>query len=370
MLNLLRRVIPSKSEREVKRLWAVVDQINTIYESYRSLSENELPKKTEEFVARARDGESLDSILPEAFALVKEACRRLLGRKWTVTDNEITWDMVPFDVQLIGGIVLHEGKVAEMKTGEGKTLVAVLPLYLNALSKLGAHLVTVNDYLAKRDREWMGTIYEFLGLTVGYIQQGMDSEERRPQYAADITYGTNNEFGFDYLRDNMVVDIKDKVQRRFNYAIVDEVDIILVDEARTPLIISGPVGASKQNALRELTPLVSRVFREQDRLVSRIVQEGERLYRQGKLQEAARKFLQAQRGAPKNKHLLRMQQEEGVKRAVDQLELEFIREKRFHEIDDDLLFVIDEKDHSVDLTERGRQSVAPTDPTFFVLPHL
>jgi preprotein translocase subunit SecA len=370
MFEALRRLIPSKSQREVNRLWTKVEEINTIWETYKALADADLPRKSEEFVARIRDGETLDDLMPEAFALVKEGCRRMLGKKWSVTDQEVTWDMVPFDVQLIGGMVLHEGRVSEMKTGEGKTLVAVLALYLNGLSKKGAHLVTVNDYLAKRDREWMGPIYEFLGLTVGYIQQGMDPEERRPQYAADITYGTNNEFGFDYLRDNMVLDIADKVQRGFNYAIVDEVDIILVDEARTPLIISGPVGTSKQNVLKELTPLTSRVFREQERLASRIVDEGERLYRQGKLQEAAVKLLQAERGAPKNKKLMRLQQEEGVKRAIEQTDLEFIREKRFHEIDDDLFFVIDEKNHSVEMTERGRQALSPGDANLFVLPDL
>ncbi|MEO0071787.1 MAG: preprotein translocase subunit SecA [candidate division WOR-3 bacterium] len=370
MLQTLRRLIPSKSEREVRRLREKVAEINAIYESYRSLTDADLPKKTEEFIARIRDGESLDEILPEAFALVKEACRRLLGKRWTVTNQEITWDMVPFDVQLIGGIVLHEGKVAEMKTGEGKTLVATMPLYLNALEKKGCHLVTVNDYLARRDREWMGPIYESLGLTVGYIQAGMTPEERRPQYACDITYGTNNEFGFDYLRDNMVLNYEDKVQRGHHYAIIDEVDIILVDEARTPLIISGPVGVSKEEQLQKLVPLVSRLFREQDRLVDRIVDEGERLYRQGKTFEAAVKFLQALRGSPKNKKLMRMQQEEGVKRAIDNADGILRRDKKLPEIDAELFFVIDERDHSVDLTEKGRSALAPNDPEAFVLPDL
>ncbi len=197
MLQALRKLIPTKSEREVRRLRKIVAEINDIYESYHKLADADLPRKTEEFIARIKDGEPLNDILPEAFALVKETCRRLVGKRWTVTNQEITWDMVPFDVQLIGGIVLHEGKVAEMKTGEGKTLVATMPLYLNALTKKGCHLVTVNDYLARRDREWMGPIFESLGLTVGNIQSGMTPEERRPQYACDITYGTNNEFGFD-----------------------------------------------------------------------------------------------------------------------------------------------------------------------------
>ncbi len=370
MLATLKKLIPSKSEREVRRLRQKVVEINAIWEKYRSLADADLPKKTEEFIARIQDGESLDDILPEAFALVKEACRRLLGKRWSVTNQEITWDMVPFDVQLIGAIVLHEGKVAEMKTGEGKTLVATMPLYLNALEKKGCHLVTVNDYLARRDREWMGPIYESLGLTVGYIQAGMTPEERRPQYACDITYGTNNEFGFDYLRDNMVLRYEDKVQRGHHYCIIDEVDIILVDEARTPLIISGPVGFSKQEQLQKIVPLVSRLFREQDRLVDRIVDEGERLYRQGKTFEAAVKFLQALRGSPKNKKLMRIQQEEGVKRAIEQADGILRRDKRLHEVDAELFFVIDERDHSVDLTEKGRTALAPNDPDAFVLPDL
>ncbi len=370
MVSLLKKFIPTKSEREVKRLRQKVAEINAIYEDFHSLSDEDLPKKTEEFVKRIDDGESLEAILPEAFALVKEACRRLFGKKWTVTNQEITWDMVPFDVQLIGGIVLHEGKVAEMKTGEGKTLVATMPLYLNALEKKGCHLVTVNDYLARRDREWMGPIYESLGLTVGYIQTGMTPDERRPQYVCDITYGTNNEFGFDYLRDNMVLAYKDKVQRGHHYAIIDEVDIILVDEARTPLIISGPVGFSKQKQLQELVPMVNRLFREQDRLVDRIVDEGERLWRLGKNFEAGVKFLQALRGSPKNRRLLRVQQEEGVKRTIDQTDGIIRRDKKLPEVDAGLFFVIDERDHSVELTDKGRAALSPHDPDMFVLPDL
>lgn len=370
MLQALRKLIPTKSEREVRRLRKIVAEINDIYESYHKLTDADLPRKTEEFIARIKDGESLDNILPEAFALVKETCRRLVGKRWTVTNQEITWDMVPFDVQLIGGIVLHEGKVAEMKTGEGKTLVATMPLYLNALTKKGCHLVTVNDYLARRDREWMGPIFESLGLTVGYIQSGMTPEERRPQYACDITYGTNNEFGFDYLRDNMVLNYEDKVQRGHYYAIIDEVDIILVDEARTPLIISGPVGFSKQKQLQELVPLVSRLFREQDRLVDRIVAEGERLLRQGKNFEAGVKLLQALRGAPKNKNLMRLRQQEGVMRLIEQADGILRRDKRLHEIDRELFFIIDERDHSVDLTDKGRAALAPNNPNLFVLPDI
>jgi preprotein translocase subunit SecA len=224
---VLRKVFGTKNDRELKRMGRVVERANAHADDVRKLSDDELPQKTEEYRRRLADGESLDQLLPEAFALVREAADRALGLR-------------PYDVQLIGGITLHEGCIAEMRTGEGKTLVATLPAYLNALSGEGVHIVTVNDYLARRDAEWMGPIYEMLGLTVGVIQSGQMQPEKRAAYAADITYGTNNEFGFDYLRDNMAFTVADKVQRKLNYAIVDEVDSILIDEARTPLIISGP----------------------------------------------------------------------------------------------------------------------------------
>ncbi len=225
--SLLKKFIGSKNERELKKMWPIVGKINALEASISNLSDEQLSNKTGEFKERCAKGESLDSLLPEAFAVCREAGKRALG-------------MRHFDVQLIGGMVLHSGKIAEMKTGEGKTLVATLPAYLNAISGKGVHVVTVNDYLAKRDSEWMGRLYNFLGLTVGIIVHGVEDDQRRINYAADITYGTNNEFGFDYLRDNMKFDLDDYVQRGFNYAIVDEVDSILIDEARTPLIISGP----------------------------------------------------------------------------------------------------------------------------------
>ncbi|GAM08827.1 protein translocase subunit SecA [Geobacter sp. OR-1] len=228
---IIKKLVGSKNDRELKRMWPVVEKINALESQLASLSDDQLQNKTVEFRERLGRGESLDSILPEAFAVCREAGKRVLG-------------MRHFDVQLIGGMVLNQGRIAEMKTGEGKTLVATLPAYLNGLTGRGVHVVTVNDYLAKRDAEWMGRIYRFLGLTVGIIVHGLDDEERRESYAADITYGTNNEFGFDYLRDNMKFDLDDYVQRPFNYAIVDEVDSILIDEARTPLIISGPTEES------------------------------------------------------------------------------------------------------------------------------
>jgi len=250
--KIISKVIGTKTERELKRLWPVVAQVNAFEPEMQKLSDAELRAKTEEFRQRVREAvqraapneideqevnplkakrdpvleEALDEVLPEAFAVVREAGRRVLN-------------MRHFDVQLIGGVVLHQGKIAEMKTGEGKTLVATLPVYLNALAGRGVHVVTVNDYLAKRDSEWMGKLYTFLGLSVGVIVHDLDDNERREAYGSDITYGTNNEFGFDYLRDNMKFDLKDCVQRGHHFAIVDEVDSILIDEARTPLIIAG-----------------------------------------------------------------------------------------------------------------------------------
>ncbi|HWR59631.1 MAG TPA: DEAD/DEAH box helicase, partial [Thermodesulfovibrionales bacterium] len=225
--TLLAKIFGTKNEREMKRLWPMVEKINTFEQSMVSLSDAQLKDKTPEFKRRLEEGETIDDLLSEAFAVVREVSKRTLK-------------MRHFDVQLIGGIVLHEGRIAEMKTGEGKTLVATLPVYLNALTGRGVHVVTVNDYLARRDAGWMAPIYNFLGMSVGVILHGLTDEERQVSYNADITYGTNNEFGFDYLRDNMKYDISQYVQRELNYAIVDEVDSILIDEARTPLIISGP----------------------------------------------------------------------------------------------------------------------------------
>ncbi len=364
--RILGKIFGTQTERELKRLWPRVIEINEVFEKMKNV---DLEKTTEDFKRRISDGEPIDDLMVEAFALVKEACRRLLGKKWSVVDIETEWNMVPFDVQLIGAIVLHEGKIAEMKTGEGKTLVATMPLYLNALTGKGAHLITVNDYLAKRDREWMGPVYESLGLKIGVLQAGMEPEARKEAYRADITYGTNNEFGFDYLRDNMVWSLEEKVQRGHYYAIVDEVDSILIDEARTPLIISGPVERAT-NAFKDLNPIVQRLNSAQTVLVNRIVAEAKRLLEEGKEKEAGIKLLQARRGAPKNKQLLKLEQETGIKRLIENTELNFLREKNFSKIDEELYFVIDEKANIVDLTEKGRQFVSPNNPQMFVLPDL
>jgi preprotein translocase subunit SecA len=251
--NILKKIIGTKNERELKRIQPLVEQVGSFEDEYRALSDEQLRQKTSVFRERLSQGEDLDALLPEAFAAVREAAQR-------------TVNMRHFDVQLIGGVVLHEGKIAEMATGEGKTLVATLPVYLNALTSLGVHVVTVNDYLAKRDAEWMGPIYKFLGLSVGVIVHGLDQEERKHAYGCDVTYGTNNEFGFDYLRDNMNYSIDECVHREFNYAIVDEVDSILVDEARTPLIISGPAEESTDKYYK-INRLIYQIKRDKDFIV-------------------------------------------------------------------------------------------------------
>ena len=327
---------------------------------------------------RAAIAEVLDDILPEAFATVREACRRLKGSTVTVTGHELTWDMVPYDVQLIGGIQLHLGRIAEMATGEGKTLVATLPLYLNALPGRGAHLVTVNNYLARRDSQWMGHLYNWLGLTVGCLDDTEPgSWDRRAVYACDITYGTNNEFGFDYLRDNMVTTSDQRVQRPHIFALVDEVDSVLIDEARTPLIISGPVGNEGDAQYADFNNAVERLVRRQNELVNQLVGEGERALEQGDNDAAGLQLYKAQMGGPKNKRLIKALNEPGIKQLVQKIELEVIADKKlpmgkrqFREIEDDLLFVLDENGHTVHLTEQGLDYLAPDHPDMFVLPDI
>src|SRR5262245_25614586 len=384
--RILKGIFGSKHDRDVQRSGPVVEEINRVAEEYRGLSDDALKAKTAEVKARvaaALEGvtdaeerkqaqrEALEELLPEAFAAVKEVCRRLCGRTWDVVGIPVRWDMVPYDVQLIGGMMLHEGKIAEMATGEGKTLVATMPIYLNALTGRGVHLVTVNDYLARRDSEWMGEIYMSLGLTVGCIQNQMDPMTRRRQYECDITYGTNNEFGFDYLRDNMAIFPDHRVQRGFYYAIVDEVDSVLVDEARTPLIISGAVEHSDQ-AFDDLKPLVERLVRSQQQLANTHLDEALKLNEDPeKSYEAGTKLLQVQRAAPKHKRFMRLLSEQpGLKKQITTVELDYLRDKRMHELDEDLYYAIDEKARNVDLLEKGRDLMSPSDPDRFVVPDL
>src|SRR3989454_867519 len=283
---IVKKFIGSKNDREVKRLRPLVAKINEFEAELQKLPDDALRQKTaawKEELSKIKDNEELarrlNEILPEAFAVVKNACRRLWGTEITVRGHPLKWEMIPFDVQLIGGYALHSGRIAEMATGEGKTLVATLPVYLNALSGRGVHVVTVNDYLAARDSEWMGAVYKFLGLTVGCILHDQSPDVRREQYNCDITYGTNSEFGFDYLRDNgMATRLEDQVQRGHYYAIVDEVDSILIDEARTPLIISGPsVINIDHDQYNQFKPQVESLVRAQEKLCNRFLTEADQL---------------------------------------------------------------------------------------------
>ncbi len=357
----------------------LVTKINELELSYQSLSEEQLRAKTDEFRARIKAGEALNDLLPEAFATVKNAARRLCGSKAMVCDHELTWDMVHFDVQLIGGIALHHGKIAEMATGEGKTLVATLPLYLNALTGRNTQLVTVNDYLARRDSEWMGHLYNYLGLTVGCIQQQMPSDLRREMYGRDITYGTASEFGFDYLRDNgMATRRDDQVQRDYWYCIVDEIDSILVDEARTPLIISGPAPIEREQPFTRVKPPIERLVAEQLRLCNRFVSEAEALLAKPDAtpddkQTAARRMLQAKVGHPKNKRLLRLQETPEWRKLLDKVETELnsdMQKEELYRLKEELYYSIDERQHQADLSELGRRRLRPDDPDAFVLPDL
>jgi preprotein translocase subunit SecA len=425
--RVINAVLGSRHDRERKKIQPIVDEINEQYARLKSISDEELRAQTAKFrdILRERTGtlearvadlkeqkrgaadiverdridaelagpdgrggaesdlrseiaEVLDEILPEAFATVREAARRLCGTTAMVTGRELPWDMVHYDVQLMGGIQLHFGKIAEMATGEGKTLVATLPLYLNALPAKGAHLVTVNSYLARRDSQWMGHLYTYLGLTVGCLD---DTEpgtfERREAYFADITYGTNNEFGFDYLRDNMVVSLDQRVQRHHAYAIVDEVDSVLVDEARTPLIISGPVGNENDGMYFEHNAAVGRLVRRQTELVNTLVGDAERALGKGDTREAALLMYKAQLGSPKARRLLKLLQEQGNKQLVQKMELEHIADRRlpaakqtYRDMEEDLLFVLDEKGHSVHLTDQGVEFMSPQEHDAFVLPDL
>jgi preprotein translocase subunit SecA len=375
MSNIITKIFGTKHARDEKKIWPIVEEINKYYSEYQEISEEALKAKTDEFRSRLSEGETLDDLLPEAFAVVKEACRRHVGKSWRAVAQEIKWEMVPYDVQLIGGIMLHQGKIAEMATGEGKTLVATMPVYLNALEGKGVHLVTVNDYLAQRDCEWMGEIYKYLGLTVGVILNEMTPEQRREAYNCDITYGTNNEFGFDYLRDNMAGSPEDIVQTRgHNYAIVDEVDNILVDEARTPLIISGPVSVSTHR-YDEMKPLVERLVNKQLKLVTQLVAEAEALFEKEKDGEAGEKLLIAEKGAPKHKRLQKNYQDPNTKKLVKMVENDYLREKGQNKVSEehffgDLYYIVDEKNHVIDLTEKGRTELAPNEPEMFLIPDL
>lgn len=374
MINtVLKKMFGSKADRDMKKMRPLVDQINAREEEYQKLSEEQLIGKTSEFKARLEKGETLDDIMVEAFATVKNACRRLRGTTVHVSGHDLTWDMVPFDVQLIGGITLHQGKIAEMMTGEGKTLVATLPVYLNALSGKGVHVVTTNDFLAGRDSEWMGHVYKYLGLTVGCLKGQMPPPLRREQYACDITYGTNSEFGFDYLRDNMAMRPEDMVQRGHNYAIIDEIDSILIDEARTPLIISGPAPYSADEQYRSLNGVVKRLASRQKELCTNLMSEAIKLLEKGETDEAMFRLYQVHQGMPKNKQLAKLMEDPAKRRLVEKVNNMMLTEtykEQARELREEMFFTIDEKGHDANLTDRGCETLNPDDPEHFVMPDL
>ncbi|MCB1063084.1 MAG: preprotein translocase subunit SecA [Verrucomicrobiae bacterium] len=450
---VLKKIVGSKNQREIKKILPVVDQINAIEEALQKEDESVLKDKTAGWMAHlaryhddielfnrrkldartpeqkrevlqkwmdrfaslsaeypsmggfglAPDGiddddlsekilmaqelfadakesfpaarkKYLEEILPEAFAVVKNAARRLCGQTWDVCDYPIKWEMVHFDVQLIGGIGLHRGNIAEMATGEGKTLVATLPTFLNALTGLGVHVVTVNDYLARRDSEWMGYLFKYLGLTIGCIQNGQHGQSRRDQYEKDITYGTASEFGFDYLRDNGMAQRKsEQVQRGHYFSLIDEVDSILIDEARTPLIISGPVVARQDQQYDVYKPKIEQLVRKQTQLCNQVATDARKLLDEGKTEEAGIAFFKVKLGQPRNRGLLRAMEDPEVRRLIDKSELEFYKDPQktaLFELKEELFFTLDEKQHEAELTEQGRELLDPNNPDGFVLPDI
>jgi preprotein translocase subunit SecA len=388
-------------ENEIQQLREKAEKEEDVYlkeEIYNHI--DKLEKQIEEKLE-----DILDKCLPVAFAIVKETARRfkqnstlevtarqydrdlaatrpsiiikgdraIWSNKWMAGGNEITWDMVHYDVQLIGGVALHKGKIAEMATGEGKTVVATLPVFLNALAGRGVHIVTVNDYLSKRDSEWMGPIYEFHGLTVDCIDKHQpNSADRRKAYHADITFGTNNEFGFDYLRDNMAINPEDLVQRRHHYAIVDEVDSVLIDDARTPLIISGPTAQADNQQFDALKPKVEKLVAAQKKLVTQILADSKRVISEGKSEDGGLLLLRAYKGLPKNNALIKFLSEEGNKSLLLKTENFYMQNnsKDMHKATDELFFIIDEKANSIELTEKGIDLISTSveDASFFILP--
>ncbi len=453
MLDFITKIFGGgKSEKDVKAIMPIVEQIKEEFAKLGQMSNEDLRAKTGEFKTRIADyladidaeiiemksrsegdlpveekeelyteidklekkrdenlEEVLNEILPQAFAVVKEAATRFFHNQtirikandldrdlsvkkdfvkiegeyaiyqnsWMAGGNKITWDMIHYDVQLIGGVVLHQGKIAEMATGEGKTLVATLPAYLNALPGLGVHMVTVNDYLARRDSEWMGPIYNFLGLTVDCIDKHEPhSEERRAAYNCDITFGTNNEFGFDYLRDNMVRTPEERVQRKLHYAMVDEVDSVLIDDARTPLIISGPVPKGEEQEFQHLKPRIVKLYEAQKRLTTGFLNDARKLIAEGndgaEEGQGGLALLRAFRGLPKFSQLIKFLSEPGMKQIMQKAENRYLadQQKDMPKVDAKLLFVIDEKNNQVDLTDLGVDMIteAGEDKSFFIIP--
>ena len=394
--KIVTKVFGKKSDKDLKAIAPIVDQINKEYVNLEQLSDSQLKEKfnniklelsdliasnKEKLKSERLSDDDIDSKLYlieknflddkmiDVFAIVKDAARRLVGAKYQVMGQNMTWDMVHYDVQLIGGIVLHQGKVSEMKTGEGKTLVSTLAIVLNAITGRGVHVITVNDYLAERDSQWMGLLYSFLGLTTGCVLGQMDTVNRKEMYSRDITYGTNSQFGFDYLRDNMAISKDNQVQRNHVYAIVDEVDSVLIDEARTPLIISGLVSNQRNEQYSSWRGSIQSLIKKQNLMINSDLSDIDNLIEENSL-EAGTILLKANRGAPKNKKLNKLFQKVGVKQLLAKTESEFIRDKKMSEIDDTLYFSIDERTNVIDLSEKGRNYLSPDDPNSFVIPDL
>ena len=418
MLKIFEKIFGSKHEKDIKKIQPTILRINELQKSFASLSDDQLRQKGVELKQKVRailepieqekktlsltldnpdinleeaetinarldtlaeeyekaTAEVLEELLPETFALVKESCVRLKGHTYQVMGREMVWNMVPYDVQLIGGMVLHSGKISEMATGEGKTLVSTLPVFLNALTGRGVHVVTVNDYLAQRDKEWMNPVFAFHNFSVGVILNTMRPEERRDQYLCDITYGTNNELGFDYLRDNMAGTPEEMVQRNFYYAIVDEVDSVLIDEARTPLIISGPVPNADNSKFQEIKPWIEQLVRAQQHLVATYLGEAEKILKTkaGDV-DAGLALLRVKRGQPKNTRYIKMLSQSGMAKLVHATENEYLKDNssRMQEVDDELFFAVDEKGGTIDLTDKGREflsKLSHQDSDIFMLP--
>ncbi len=419
--KLITKVFGSKSEKDIKGIQPIVEKIKSYGPEMEKLSDRELQEKTQEFKKKIQDataevraeieeiktrldnieelnptesrklGEELDTleqqeldiiedvlndILPEAYAVLKDTCRRFVGKTWKVAGDEITWNMIPYDVQLVGAIVLHQGKIAEMRTGEGKTLVAIFPAYLNALTGKGVHVITVNNYLAKRDAEWNEPIFNFHGLEVACIDNyEPNTDARRQAYRKDITYGTNNEFGFDYLRDNMVINKEQLVQREHNYTIIDEVDSILIDEARTPLIISGPVpNDNKSDKYIDMQPRIEALVNAQKKLVTQLVAEGQKHLDEGNEEDAGLALFRVQRGFPKNSRFRKLLQEPSIQKLIQKTEAIYLADnaKNMPIVDEYLYYAVDMKMNSIEMTEKGREFVTKKgeDAEFFVIPDL
>ena len=449
LLGILGKLFGNKYDKDVKEITPLVDKINEEFSKLSSLSNNELREKTTEFKKQISDFISeekskietlkeksnltettteekeelykeidalektvidkiekiLNTVLPQAFAVVKETAKRFTENKsidvtankndtelaatkdfvsingdtatyqttWDAAGTEIKWDMIHYDVQLIGGIVLHQGKIAEMQTGEGKTLSATLPIYLNALTGLGVHLVTVNNYLAKRDALWMGPLFQFHGLSIDCIDNHQpNSDERRKAYLSDITYGTNNEFGFDYLRDNMAKRPEDLVQRKLHYSIVDEVDSVLIDDARTPLIISGPTPQGDKHEFNEYKHKVDQLVNAQRKFITTVISDAKKLLKEGDSEKGGLNLLRAFRGLPRNKALIKFLSEDGVRAQLQKTENYYMQDqnKEMHLVDEELYFVIDEKSNSIELTEKGLELMTSSteNKDFFILP--